>query len=87
MYMYMYIDATGRNLMKHLSKHAALQGCANKGLDNTSLENTVSDGFIDWNLLIFYQPLSSISCDRAPDFTVVFLYDTVVIPLMATHQP
>lgn len=55
---HMYIDATGRNLMKHFSKHAALHGCANKGLDNTSLENTLSDGFIDWNLLIFYQPLS-----------------------------
>lgn len=38
---YMYIDATGRNLMKHFSKHADLHGCANKGLDNTSLENTV----------------------------------------------
>ena len=38
---YRYIDATGGNLMKHFSKHAALRGCANEGLDNTSLENTV----------------------------------------------
>lgn len=38
---YMYIDATGGNLMKHFSKHAALCGCANEGFDNTSLENTV----------------------------------------------
>lgn len=38
---YMYIDAIGGNLMKHFSKRAALHGCANEGLDNTSLGNTV----------------------------------------------
>jgi len=82
---YMCIDATSGNLTKHFSKQASLHGCANEGLDNTSLKNTVptfilDNGFIDFNFLILYLPLSLISCDQVPDFTVVFFLSLESFP-------